>query len=106
MSPNSPQIQHFSLCFIFKDIPFPRFFSEYAVDDDEQDSSESELDYESPSMISNHIILCAHEAVNKEVDGAVNNEEEVLDGSKAEHPAWMGWEHAHTPAQVGPLTYS
>ena len=30
----------------------------------------------------------------------------MLDGSKAEHPAWMGWEHAQAPAQVRPLTYA
>ena len=45
-----------------------------------------------------NILLCAHEAVDEEVDRAVDNEEEVLDGSEGEHPAGVGGEHAHTPA--------
>ena len=98
VSPNSGKIHHLSLCFIFKDFSFSHFFYKYPVDDEEEDSSES--------LDGNHIILCAHEAVNKEVDIAINNEEEVLDGSEAEHPAGMGWEHTQAPAQVGPLTYS
>ena len=57
-------------------------------------------------MIGDHIILCAHETVNKEVDGAINNKEEVLDGSEAEHPAGVGGEHPQAPAQVGPLTHA
>ena len=53
-----------------------------------------------------NILLCAQEAVDNKVDRAVDDEEEVLDGSEAEHPAWVGGEHAQAPAQVGPLTYS
>ena len=53
-----------------------------------------------------NILLCAQEAVDDEVDRTVDNEEEVLDGSEAEHPAGVGGEHAQAPAQVGPLTYS
>ena len=53
-----------------------------------------------------HILLCAHEAVDEEVDRAVDNEAEVLDGSEGEHPAGVRGEHAHTPAQVGPLTHA
>ena len=53
-----------------------------------------------------YILLCAQEAVDDEVNRAVDNEEEVLDGSEAEHPAGVGGEHAQAPAQVGPLTYS
>ena len=45
-----------------------------------------------------NILLCAHEAVDEEVDRAVDNEAEVLDGSECEHPARVGGEHAHTPA--------
>ena len=32
-------------------------------------------------------LLCSHEAVNDEVNGAVEDEEEVLDGGESEHPA-------------------
>ena len=34
-------------------------------------------------------ILCAHGAVDDEVDGAVDDESEMLDGSECEHPAGM-----------------
>ena len=106
VSPNSPQIYNFSLCFIFLDVSFPHFIYEYPVEDDEENSSESEENYKSQSWVGNHFLLCAHEAVNKEVDGAINNEEEVLDGSEAEHPGGMGWEHPQVPAQVCPLDWS
>ena len=53
-----------------------------------------------------HILLRPHEAVDEEVDRAVDNEAEVLDGSEGEHPAGVRGEHAHTPAQVGPLTHA
>ena len=32
-------------------------------------------------------LLCSHEAVNDEVDGAVGDQKEVLDGGESEHPA-------------------
>ena len=32
-------------------------------------------------------LLCPNEAVNDEVDGAVDDEKEVLDGGESEHPA-------------------
>ena len=51
-------------------------------------------------------LLCAHEAVDYEVNRAVENEEEVLDCSEGEHPAGVGGEHAQRPAQVCPLTYT
>ena len=47
-----------------------------------------------------NILLCAQEAVDDEVHRTVENEEEVLDVSKAEHPAWMGGEHAQAPARL------
>ena len=52
------------------------------------------------------MLLGSQEAVYYEVDRAVDNEEEVLDGSKSEHPAWVGGEQAQTQAQVGPLSYT
>ena len=51
------------------------------------------------------ILLCAHAAIDDEVDRAIDNEEEVLDGGEAEHPPGVGGEHAQAPAQVGSLTY-
>ena len=35
-------------------------------------------------------LLSPHEAVDDEVDGAVEDEEEVLDGGETEHPAGVG----------------
>ena len=32
-------------------------------------------------------LLCPHATVNDEVDGAVDDEKEVLDGGESEHPA-------------------
>ena len=49
-------------------------------------------------------LLSAHKAVDDEIDRAVADEEEMLDGSEGEHPAWVGGEHPQTPAHVGPLT--
>ena len=53
----------------------------------------------------NTILLGAQEAVDDEINRTVDDEKEVLDGTEAEHPAWVGGEHAQAPAQVGPLTY-
>ena len=50
--------------------------------------------------------LSPHEAVDDKVDRAVEDEEEVLDGSEAEHPAGAGGEHAQAHADVGALTYA
>ena len=52
------------------------------------------------------ILLGAQEAVDDEVNRAVDNEEEVLDGSEAKHPAGVGGEHSQAPAEVGSLTYT
>ena len=52
------------------------------------------------------ILLGTHETIDYEVDRAVDNEEEVLDGSEGEHPARVGGEHAQAPAQVGLLSYT
>ena len=35
------------------------------------------------------LILCAHQAIDDEVDGAVDDDEEMLDCCEAEHPAWV-----------------
>ena len=47
-------------------------------------------------------ILGAHGAVDDEVDGAVDDEGEMLDGGQREHPAGVDWQHTQLPAQVGP----
>jgi len=47
-------------------------------------------------------ILGAHGAVDDEVDGAVDDEGEMLDGGQGEHPARVDWQHTQFPAQVGP----
>ena len=55
-------------------------------------------------MLYNHEdehILGAHGAVDDEVDGAVDDEAEVLDGGQREHPAWVDWHQAQLPAQIG-----
>ena len=52
------------------------------------------------------MLLGSQEAVDDEVERAVDNEEEVLDSSEGEHPAGVGGEHAQAPAQVGPLCYA
>ena len=39
-------------------------------------------------------LLCSHEAVNDEVDGAAEDEKEVLDGGESEHPAVVQGRHA------------
>ena len=46
-------------------------------------------------------ILGADCAVDDEVDGAVDDEAEVLDGGQREHPAWVDWHQAQLPAQIG-----
>ena len=51
------------------------------------------------------ILLCAHAAIDDEVDRAIDNEEEVLDGSEGEHPPWVVGEHSQAPAKVGSLNY-
>ena len=51
-------------------------------------------------------LLSAQEAVNDEVDRAVDDEEEVLDGSEAEHPDGACGEYAQAHADDGPLNYA
>ena len=55
-------------------------------------------------MLYNHEdahILGADCAVDDEVDGAVDDEGEVLDGGQSEHPAGVDWQQAQLPAEIG-----
>ena len=51
-------------------------------------------------------ILGANCAVDDEVDGAVDDEGEVLDGGQSEHPAGVDWHQAQLPAEVGPTWHA
>lgn len=46
-------------------------------------------------------ILGAHGAVDDEVDGAVDDEGEMLDGGQSKHPARVDWHQAQLPAEIG-----
>ena len=55
-------------------------------------------------MLYNHEdehILGADCAVDDEVDGAVDDEGEVLDGGQSEHPARVDRHQAQLPAEIG-----
>ena len=77
---------------------------EYASEYERKTFLEPEIKIHSQYISCIKILLGAHAAVDDEVDGTIDNEEEVLDGSEAEHPAGVGGEHPQAPAQVGPLT--
>ena len=52
--------------------------------------------------LSKSYVLCAHGTVDDEVDGAVDDEGEVLDGGEGEHPAGVLGQQTCLPTHVGP----
>ena len=54
----------------------------------------------------NHFLLCPHGAVDDEVDGAVDDETEVLDCCQSEHPAGMNRQLANLAAHISPLCHA
>ena len=52
-------------------------------------------------MYKHEHILGANCAVDDEVDGAVDDESEVLDGGESEHPAGVDWHQAQLPTEIG-----